>query len=176
MEYRVTIKITEKSLFVLLIVISLVSAIGITLAQIPNPGHPWGQIECLSCIETGDLANNAVTSAKIQDGQVGSADLANNAVTSAKIQDDQVTAADLAADSVDSSEIAANAVTSSEIADNAVGNSEIAPGVVNNEISCPLCGTCWAVDWDTSNCRREHQKICTPSGWKRTSVYTDNCP
>ncbi len=37
------------------------------------------------------IANNAVNSAKIQDGQVTSADLANNTVTSAKIADTNVT-------------------------------------------------------------------------------------
>jgi len=42
------------------------------------------------------VADGGVTSAKIQDGQVGNADLANNAVTSAKISDGAVTTPDLA--------------------------------------------------------------------------------
>ena len=43
-------------------------------------------------ITTDKLANDAVTSAKIEDGTVATVDLANNAVTGAKIGDDAVTA------------------------------------------------------------------------------------
>lgn len=42
-----------------------------------------------------NIANNAVTSAKIQDGQVQNADIANDAVNSAKIANDQVSGADI---------------------------------------------------------------------------------
>jgi hypothetical protein len=73
MEFQV--RINEKTLFVLLIVIALVSAIGITLAQPPNPGHSWGEIECAGCIATSNLASDSVTGDKI----------ASNAVTSDKV-------------------------------------------------------------------------------------------
>jgi hypothetical protein len=70
MEFRVSI--SEKTLFVLLIVVSVVSAIGITLAQTPNPGHPWTEIECVGCIQTSNIGNNQVTSAKAGFNYAGS--------------------------------------------------------------------------------------------------------
>src|SRR5574338_1164524 len=44
-------------------------------------------VQCTGCVGSSDLAGNAVTSAKIKDGQVKASDLAGNAVTSAKITD-----------------------------------------------------------------------------------------
>lgn len=70
MDLRVSIN--EKALFVLLIVIAMVSAIGITLAQPPSLGHPWNQIECVNCIGTGNLADSAVTSDKVNFNYAGS--------------------------------------------------------------------------------------------------------
>jgi hypothetical protein len=52
-------------------------------------------IPCSACVSTSDLADNVITSRKIQDGQVGTADLGSSAVTSAKIADGTITAADI---------------------------------------------------------------------------------
>jgi hypothetical protein len=42
---------------------------------------------CNECVGTSDLANDAVTSAKIGSGQVGASDIASSTVTSSKISD-----------------------------------------------------------------------------------------
>ena len=57
-------------------------------------------------VTSAKLANNAVTSAKIQDGSITGSDLANNAVTSAKIQDGSITGSDLANNTVTAAKIA----------------------------------------------------------------------
>src|SRR5205823_4576584 len=49
-------------------------------------------------VNTGDLADDAVTSAKILDGEIKNADLAPNAVTGGKIQNGSLTSADIASD------------------------------------------------------------------------------
>lgn len=85
-----------------------------------------------SSITSAKLADNAVTSAKIQDGQVGSADLANNAVTSAKIQDGQVSNADLSNNAVTSSKIQDGQVSNADLANNAVTSANIQDGQVSN--------------------------------------------
>ncbi|MBN1656954.1 MAG: hypothetical protein JXA93_01060 [Anaerolineae bacterium] len=77
-------------------------------------------------ITTAKLANDAVTSAKIPTGAVGSDEVADNSLT----------AADLAADSVGSSEVAAGAVGSSEVADNSLTATDLAAGSVgSSEVS-----------------------------------------
>ncbi len=66
-------------------------------------------------VGTEKLANDAVTAAKIGNGQVGMNELANNAVTAAKIRDGQV----------GKNELANNAVTSAKIRNGAVGNDKL---------------------------------------------------
>jgi hypothetical protein len=62
-------------------------------------------VDCVDCIEPGEIATGAVGEAELASGSVGTAELQAN--------------------SVEASEIAAGAVGSSEIAANAVGNAEI---------------------------------------------------
>ncbi|MEE9296559.1 MAG: tail fiber domain-containing protein [Phycisphaerae bacterium] len=89
------------------------------------------------------IDDDAVTSVKIADGQVGNVDLADNAVNSAKIQDGTVIAADLATNSVNSAEIASGAVNTDEIANNAVTSAKIASDAASlNRVSG---GTMWSV-------------------------------
>lgn len=42
---------------------------------------------CTGCVGTADLGGNAVTAAKIKDGEVKTTDIGNGAVNSAKIAD-----------------------------------------------------------------------------------------
>ena len=56
-------------------------------------------------IDTTDIADDAITSAKIDDGAVGTSAIAGSAVTSAKIADDAITADKIASKAVGSSEI-----------------------------------------------------------------------
>ena len=75
---------------------------------------------CDKCVGTTDIADSAVTSAKIGSGQVKNTDIGNNAVTSGKIADGQVFGSDIAAVTIGSSDIADSAVTSSKLAGGAV--------------------------------------------------------
>ncbi len=72
-----------------------------------------------------ELADNAVTSAKITDGAIGTADLADGAVTSAKLADGTIATVDLADDAVTATQIAADAVSEAEIAADAVTTAKI---------------------------------------------------
>ena len=86
---------------------------------------------CRGCVGTTDIADSAVTSAKIGSGQVGNSDIAPNAVGSGKIADGQVKAADIGTDEVKAAEIGAGQVGNSEIASNAVDTAKILDGQVN---------------------------------------------
>ncbi|MBU0960189.1 MAG: hypothetical protein KKH60_01580 [Proteobacteria bacterium] len=77
-------------------------------------------------VSNSKLANNAVNAAKIAGGSVGAAELANNAVTTDKIIDKAVTAAKIANGQVGASELANGSVTNSKLADNAVNAAKIA--------------------------------------------------
>ena len=81
-------------------------------------------------IDTGNLVDSAVTSAKIADGTIQTADIADAQITSAKIADGAVATADIANDAVTADKIADNAVVQAAIADNAVGTNQIADSAV----------------------------------------------
>ena len=81
-------------------------------------------------IDTGNLVDSAVTSAKIADGTIQTGDIADAQITSAKIADGAVATADIANDAVTADKIADNAVVQAAIADNAVGTNQIANSAV----------------------------------------------
>lgn len=105
---------------------------------------------CSGCVGTTDIANNAVTSGKIGNGQVHNADIGGNAVTNSKIADGQVFSSDIADVTIGASDIADSAITSSKLAGGAVklnihklegGNFNIAPGAfATAEIDCDVVG------------------------------------
>ncbi len=90
------------------------------------------QTQLSGALTTSNLADSAVTSAKISDGNVSNSDLAASSVTSAKIADGNVSNADLAANSVTSAKMADGNVSNADIAADAVTSSKIASGAVSN--------------------------------------------
>ena len=76
-----------------------------------------------AAVVTSQIANDAITSPKIKDGEVKTPDLSDNAVTSAKIQNGQVMRDDLAD----------NAVVTEKIQEGAVGTSDLGPAAVTAE-------------------------------------------
>ena len=82
--------------------------------------------------ETDDIADNAITTAKITDGNISTAKLADDAVTNAKVADNAVANAQLADNAVGTSEIADDAVTQAKIGADAVGTTELANDVAIN--------------------------------------------
>jgi hypothetical protein len=76
-------------------------------------------------VTTGKLANNAVTTAKVDAAGLAAAALATDSVITAKIQDLAVTTGKLAELSVTTAKIAADAVTADELASNAVVTASI---------------------------------------------------
>ncbi len=52
-------------------------------------------VQCTGCVGTSDLAGNAVTAAKIKDGEVKAAEIASNAVGSSEIATDAVGASEI---------------------------------------------------------------------------------
>ena len=76
-----------------------------------------------------ELANNAVTSAKLGGSAVGNSELANSAVSTNKIADDAVTRAKIGAAAVGATELGTSAVTTAKIADDAVTTDKLANAI-----------------------------------------------
>ena len=85
--------------------------------------------------QTGNIANGAVTSAKIADGTIVEADLANDAVTSAKIADGTIVEGNLADDAVTSAKIADGTIVNGNISDGTITSAKLngATVVTNSE-------------------------------------------
>ena len=91
-------------------------------------------------VSTAQLADDAVTSAKIIDGtivaadigvgEVGTAELAADAVTSAKIADATIVAADIATGAVASDEILDATIATADLAPDAVTTAKISDGTI----------------------------------------------
>ncbi|MFI5425089.1 MAG: hypothetical protein ACHQXG_09910 [Nitrososphaerales archaeon] len=71
-------------------------------------------------ITTSDIAENAVTSPKIKDGEVNTNDITDGAVTNPKVQNGAVT----------TDKVADNTVTTDKLADNAVTTAKIKDGTI----------------------------------------------
>ena len=88
-------------------------------------------------IQTTDIKDGAITSAKILDGTIVAGDLASDSVTTAKIADNAVTMAKLGSGAlptditVSSTNITDLTVTTADIADDAITTAKIAPDAVN---------------------------------------------
>lgn len=82
-------------------------------------------------IGTTELANDAVTTAKIQDGAITADKLAPDAIGDISLEDGSVTTAKLANSAVTAEKLAAGAFTTPKIADNAVTNAKMASSSVS---------------------------------------------
>ena len=83
-------------------------------------------------VDTGDLADNAVTNPKLADNAVGVAELQDNAVTNAKLADNAVNTAEIADNAVTAPKIVDNAVTNTKILNSAVTQAKISANAVDN--------------------------------------------
>ena len=111
---------------------------------VPPAAPLWAQatdLVCSQCVDTGDIADgavtgvklapNAVNNSKILNGAVNAAKLSANAVTVAKIANNAVSTPKLSTASVTRPKIAPNAINASKIANAAVTAAKIAPDAVN---------------------------------------------
>lgn len=83
---------------------------------------------------SGSIADNAVTTVKIDQSAITEAKLSSNAVTAAKIAAGSVSADKIAANAVTADKIAANAITSDKIAANTITASDIAANTITGSL------------------------------------------
>lgn len=93
---------------------------------------------CNGCVGTSDLAGNAVTAAKIKDGEVKAAEIAANAVGSNEISTDAVGASELAG--------VTKLLFGQCAADSSEGTAMIQPDIQALQVGCTISG----VDADDS--------------------------
>ena len=74
---KLEIRIEKKHLAYLVFSAAVLVAINFAIAQTPNPGHAWGEIDCSGCVQEAHLADDSVTGSKIPDGSVTDAKIAS---------------------------------------------------------------------------------------------------
>jgi hypothetical protein len=103
-------------------VTQIITGTGLTGGPITNTGTisiaPGG-------VTSTELADNAVTGAKISAGVIDNSKLAPNAVNSASIADGTVTGADIAALTITSNNIVDNSITASKLAPSGAANGQV---------------------------------------------------
>ena len=87
-------------------------------------------LDCPDCVGPSELANEAVTSAAIEDDGVTETDIAPGAVNSTHIFDGSIRAQDLAAGSVDGTAVADGSITAADLQDGAVSSQKLATAAV----------------------------------------------
>jgi hypothetical protein len=133
---------TKPGLVVLALVAAVVSVGGYVLflavlapEQLAEATAAATDLVCAGCVGTSDIADSAVTSAKIGSGQVKTTDLGASAVTSAKIGDGQVTSADIADGTISSTDIASGAIQITRVQGSTL---QIGPGGAGTQtVNCP---------------------------------------
>jgi len=83
-----------------------------------------------NAVTTDHIAANAVANEDIKDGAISTAKIRDGAITREKVADQSVRTEDLVDGAVTNAKIASNTITASKIAANAVGSSEIASNAV----------------------------------------------
>jgi len=92
----------------------------------------WGvSSPSVGAVTLGGALGGTSSAATITAGAVGNAELANNAVSSAQIQDATITAADIGPGQVDTSELADNSVTNAKIPDGGISYGKINASGIN---------------------------------------------
>jgi Tfp pilus assembly protein PilW len=105
------------------------AAVPITTDQVADGAITSAKIAS-GAVGTTQLADSAITTAKIVDGAVSSAKIADSAVVTAKIADGQVTGAKIADSAVTTAKIADGAVSGAKIADSAITTAKVADGAI----------------------------------------------
>ena len=107
---------------------------GLLLAA-AGTGAAWGQqatdLVCNACVGSTDLANGAVTAAKIAGGAITNGKIADNAVNASKIATGAVTAPKIGPNAVNASKIPTGAITAPKIGPGAVNVNKLANSAVS---------------------------------------------
>jgi hypothetical protein len=95
-------------------------------------GGVAGDLDCMGCVETGDLADGAVTSVKIGPGAINGSKLAPQSVELSHIANGAVRENHIWPGAVSTNALASNAVTGAKIDDEAVTSAKMAEGAVRS--------------------------------------------
>jgi hypothetical protein len=131
---------TKPNLLIFALVAAVVLSVGYIMAlailapqQLAEATAAASDLVCSGCVGNSDIADSAVTSAKIGSGQVGNSDLASSAVTTTKIGSGQVGASDIANGAVTTGKISdTNGVYSVDIVNGQVGSADIGDSQVTS--------------------------------------------
>jgi len=114
-----------------------------------SPGGAAADLECSTagCVGTTDIADDAITRAKIGSHAVGSSELGTSSVLNSKIKADAVTTDKIKNGEVKTEDLADGAVTAAKIANGAVGKNQLgvnyadsdSKGGPANDLECTGC-------------------------------------
>lgn len=95
--------------------------------------YRWSNGAWTTAVDSGDLANNSVSTEKLVDGSVSGVKIVNNAIDANKLADNSVTTVKLVDGTISTVKLANGAINSSKLSDNAVTTTKLVDGSVANE-------------------------------------------
>ena len=123
-----------------------------------------------AAITTDKIADNTITTVKVDTAGLGAGAIATNAITTAKIADAAVTASKIAADSITAAQIAPSAVGASELASNAVVTASIVDAsiteskIANGAIATVKLGNLAVTNDKIANATIDYAKLALADG------------
>ena len=93
-----------------------------------------GDVNCSKCVDTSDIALDAITSNRIKNESITNADIKKDIITGSRIKNESITNADIKKDTITGSRIKNGSITNADIKNGTIKEAKLAPNAVFERI------------------------------------------